>query len=359
MAKVLQQASIILMDECTMIHKKNLEAFDRTMQDLRNNRQIFGGALVLLSGDFRQILPVVPRSTPADEINACLKSSYLWRHVQKMTLNLNMRVHLRNDRTAHEFSQQLLNIGNGRVPVDKANGLITLPDGFCNFTESKQDLIDSVFPDIVRNHKNHDWLRERAILAPKNDHVNEINFKIQEKLPGAITAYQSMDSPMNQDDAVNYPIEFLNSLNPPGMPPHRLNLKVGAPIILLRNLKPPKLCNGTRLVIKTMRANVIEAIILTGKGKGEIVLIPRIPMIPTDMPFEFKRLQFPVRLSFAMSINKAQGQTLSVCGLQLEEPCFSHGQLYVGSSRVGHPTSLFVNVTDKKTRNIVYQNVLD
>jgi ATP-dependent DNA helicase PIF1 len=63
-------------------------------------------------------------------------------------------------------------------------------------------------------------------------------------------------------------------------------------------------------------------------------------MIPTDMPFEFKRLQFHVRLAFAMTINKAQGQSLYVCGLNLENQCFSHGQLYVACSRVGKPSDL-------------------
>jgi ATP-dependent DNA helicase PIF1 len=75
--------------------------------------------------------------------------------------------------------------------------------------------------------------------------------------------------------------------------------------------------------------HVIEATILTGCAKGEDVFIPWIPIIPTDMPFEFKRLQFPVRLAFAMSIYKAQGQSLKVAGINLQTPCFSHGQLYV------------------------------
>ena len=71
-----------------------------------------------------------------------------------------------------------------------------------------------------------------------------------------------------------------------------------------------------------------QATILTGKVKGEDVLLPRIQMKPTDMPFEFKRLQFLMRLTFAMTINKAQGQLLQVCGLNLENQCFSRGQLY-------------------------------
>lgn len=78
MAKILQVCKLIVWDECTMAHKRSLEALDRTLKDLRDNQNIFGGAMILLSGDFRQTLPVIPRSTVADELNACLKSSNLW-----------------------------------------------------------------------------------------------------------------------------------------------------------------------------------------------------------------------------------------------------------------------------------------
>lgn len=132
------------------------------------------------------------------------------------------------------------------------------------------------------------------------------------------------------------------------MAPHVLILKIGVPIILLRTINPPRLCNGTRLTVKNMKNNIIEATIMTGIFKGESVLLP-----PTNEAFQFTRLQFPVRLAFAMTINKAQGQSLQVCGLNLETPCFSHGQLYVACSRVGKPSNLFVYAPDGKTKNIV------
>ena len=81
--------------------------------------------------------------------------------------------------------------------------------------------------------------------------------------------------------------------------------------------------------------------------------------MPTDIEFEFKRLQFPIRLAFAMSINKAQGQSLSVAGINLQEPCFSHGQLYVACSRVGNPQNLFIYAPDGKTKNIVYKKAIE
>ena len=113
---------------------------------------------------------------------------------------------------------------------------------------------------------------------------------------------------------------------------------------------------------KQLMPHVIEATILTGVGKGEDVFIPRIPIIPSDIPFEFKRLQFPIKLSYAMTINKAQGQPLRITGLELTSPCFSHGQLYVGCFRVCSPQNLLVLATDDKRkkcrvpRSFVYMN---
>lgn len=114
-----------------------------------------------------------------------------------------------------------------------------------------------------------------------------------------------------------------------------------------------------RLIIKKVTGNILESTILTGKFKGEVVLLPRIPMIPSDSTIPFRRLQFPIRLSFAMSINKSQGQTMSICGLDLENPCFSHGQLYVACSRVGKPSNLFVLAKDRLTKNIVHRLMLN
>ncbi|GFY21599.1 ATP-dependent DNA helicase [Trichonephila clavipes] len=117
MAEVLRKCKIIIWDECIMAHKHSLEALDRTLKNIKNNTMLFGGVLLLLSGDFRQTLPVIPRATYADEINTCLKESYLWRSVSKLCLTINMRVQLQNDPLGSRFSEQLLDIGNGRIQL--------------------------------------------------------------------------------------------------------------------------------------------------------------------------------------------------------------------------------------------------
>ena len=108
--------------------------------------------------------------------------------------------------------------------------------------------------------------------------------------------------------------------------------------------------------------NLLEVEIASGVNKGKCVLIPRITIAPSDteLPFTLKRCQFPVRPCFAMSTNKAQGQTLKFVGIYLPEHVFTHGQLYVAFSRVQQSSAVAVYVNNKEgfTRNIVYKEVL-
>lgn len=126
----------------------------------------------------------------------------------------------------------------------------------------------------------------------------------------------------------------------------------------MRNLDPPRLCNGTRLLIKKLFKNVVVAEILTGCAKGDETFIPRIPIIPTDLPLTFKRLQLPFKVAFSMSINKSQGQSFSFVGLDLRTSCFAHGQLYVGYSRVYSNNNLYVLTENESTNNVVYKLAL-
>ena len=221
------------------------------------------------------------------------------------------------------------------------------------------------------NISDPNYITSRAILATRNEYVDTINMKLVNRFPGEEIIYHSFDRA--EDDPQNYyPSEFLNSLTPNGLPPHVLKLKVNCPVILLRNLDPVNgLCNGTRLVVRGFQKNTIDAEIVLGQHDGKRVFLPRISLCPSDdemFPFKFKRKQFPIRLSFAMTINKAQGQTIPNVGVYLPGPVFSHGQLYVALSRATARSNIRILASREKdmtfvsagtvTKNIVYKDVL-
>ncbi|GFY41702.1 ATP-dependent DNA helicase [Trichonephila inaurata madagascariensis] len=147
------------------------------------------------------------------------------------------------DLSAGQFANKLLQIGDGKVPEDPLTGLIIMPCG--QIVNSPDKLLSKVYPNIQQNFKDQDWLSHRAILASRNDVVEWLKVTIQKQLQGQEYSYKSIDCILN-DDAVQYPIEFLNFIQTPDLQAHNLILKVGAPIMLIRNIDAPRLCNGTR-----------------------------------------------------------------------------------------------------------------
>ena len=212
------------------------------------------------------------------------------------------------------------------------------------------------------------FLTERTILSARNDDVSAINNLALNIFPGDTKTYFGADKLCDDESGTNvhnqYPNEFLNSLNPSGLPLFKLDLKVGSPVMLLRNIAPKDgLCNGTRLVITKLGDHVIEAQILTGDKCGNLVFIPRVSLTPSsaEMPIKMTRRQFPIRLAYAMTINKSQGQSVKFVGIDLRTPVFSHGQLYVALSRCTSANRINILLPDDGllfTTNIVYPEVL-
>ena len=156
-------------------------------------------------------------------------------------------------------------------------------------------------------------LAEHVILAVRNDSVDNLNEQLLDLMTGEVITLYSTDKVVDNSDAETYATEYLNTVNIPNLSLHRLKLKIGAPVILLCNLSlSMELCNRTRLHVSRINQRVIECEILGGKHAGNMVLIPRIPLSPSstaELPFDFRRTQFPIGLAFAMTINKPQGHT--------------------------------------------------
>lgn len=210
-------------------------------------------------------------------------------------------------------------------------------DATISESPSKLRELFAVYPNIFNlSNKPYQWLCEKDIISPRNITAEKINLIILLRLGEDSREYLSIDT-VTSTDTIHYPQEFLNTLSPSGYLPNKLKLKVGAPITLLRNLQPRNICNGTKIQIKCLRNNIVEAVNLIGLAKVEIVFIPRIPMIPTDLPFSFELLLFPVKVTFSVMINITQGQiylcTLVYIFVQSTshmESCYTWDFLHVG-----------------------------
>ena len=371
LASLIRATRLIIWDEITMQHRYAAEAVDRTCRDIlgvydRN----FGGITMVFGGDFQQILPVVPKGTREDIVSASLLRSVLWADIRVLKLTRNMRV--ASDPNAQEFSSWLLDIGHGRGCA--ADETIHLPREMV--ARDLEAFINQVYSGIgSAPYPSGDYFLDRMILAPRNSDVGDLNRHILELMSGEEQVFLSVDSVVDEagvDDGLpghnTFPAEFLRTLHPPGLPPGELRLKPGCPIILLRNLCPTQgLCNGTRMVVVRMSRRVLEVKLIGGEHHGEHAFIPRITLTPaegqTSLAFALKRCQFPVNLAFALTINKAQGQSVKKVGIDLRIPVFSHGQLYVALSRATHSQNISVLLQDAnrdayQTCNVVYPEVL-
>jgi ATP-dependent DNA helicase PIF1 len=203
----------------------------------------------------------------------------------------------------------------------------------------------------------------RVILTTKNIVVNSLNTQIIKAMPRQEHIFLSADLVETRDDqAMAIGIEFFNTITLAGMSPHRLALKVGVPVILLGNLDATSgLCNGTRLIISRLARRLIVAQIIGGAQVGNIVNIQRITTTTNRLKwlFTLQRRQFPLQLAFAMTINKAQGQTMKTVGIYLHEHVFTHGQLYVALSRATRVNDVFIFCPNgRTTNNVVYTELL-
>ncbi|KAF8056402.1 hypothetical protein N665_1273s0004 [Sinapis alba] len=311
-AELVKAPKLILWDEAPMMSRHCFETLDRNMCDIIRSSEDkpFGGKVVVFGGDFRQILPVILGGGRPETVLATLNSSYLWEHCKVLKLTKNMRLFagLTDDaaKELESFSKWILDIGDGKINLPNDSQVeIDIPSDL---------LIKNSGEDPIQTIAKEDLYRHLAILSPTNDEVDKINDYMLSQLLGEDKVYFSSDSIISSDVDIEknvvYHTEFLNSVKVSGLPRHCLKLKVGAPIMCLRNMDVADgFCNGTRLIVTQLLPHVIQGRIITGNNIArEEVRIPRMFVTPPDTKFVFRmrRRQFPVTLAFTMTINKSQ-----------------------------------------------------
>ncbi|XP_047943100.1 ATP-dependent DNA helicase pfh1-like [Salvia hispanica] len=267
LAELIVRTRLIIWDEAPMMHKHCFEALDRTLPDLmhcsnqRNSDLLFGGIAVVFCGDFRQILPVIPKGSRQDVVN---------------------------------------DIGDG-VAGDCTDGFgkVVIPRDLlleCT-TGPLQCIVSLTYPTFGQNVEDSSYLENRAILAPTLEVVEMVNQYMMSHNCSQEHTYLSADSVVGSDsrpglfEEVHKP-ELLNGVRCSGLPNHELHLKIGILVMLLRNIDHDSgLCNGTRLIITRLGSHVLEAKVLAGRCAWDLVLLPRLSLSSSDLrlPFKFQR----------------------------------------------------------------------
>ncbi|XP_020986304.1 uncharacterized protein LOC110275093 [Arachis duranensis] len=312
---------------CEGRYNCRFEALDRTLRNLMSvtdqhkTHQTFGGKIVVLRGDFRQILPVIPKGSRHDILASAINSSQFWSFCKILDVGNRNIISVVGDESEVKISDDLL---------------ITTTD------DPLSHLVDFAYPNLLQNMSDYRYFQNRAILAPTLKSVEKVNDFVLTIFSGMEKEYLSSDTTCQADENEDvkqewFTSEFLNDIKCSGLLNHKLTLKPGVAVMLLRNIDQTSgLCNGTRLIVNKLGSNVIGATVVTGRNIGDKVYIPRMNLIPSNLglSFKFQRRQFSLTVCFAMTINMSQDQSLSHVRLYLPKSMFIYGQLYVALSRV-------------------------
>ena len=279
LATLIRRTKLLLIDEATMLDRYLLEAMDRTLRDIMQTpEKPFGGKIVILAGDFRQCLPVVPGATRAGTVEHCINQSHLWSNFIMLNLTRNMRVDASGDQDLEEFDRWTLNIGNGEIdPVNLPQNLIATeirpnsPKNKLSEGNAMKEFCQKIFPDLQENIANPNFLNGRSILATTNKEVSMLNDIVIDLIPGNGFLLRSADELGHSENLLRFNTEYLNGLSPTGFHPHCLRLKAGMPVMLLRNLNPRLgLCNGTKMIFERCIDNKLLQCKVMGSDRKEL-----------------------------------------------------------------------------------------
>ena len=354
--KWLRQASLIIYDECSMVHQHVVDTVERSLRDVCRDNRPFGGKTVLFTGDFKQLLPVVRHGRGCDWT---MQRCSWWSQVQKLKFTINWRAV-----RFPAYSAFLEQVGSGELES------VTVPES--SIVTSYDEVIDAVYGSSfeVKNQ----------ILALTLETCAAVNKLCIARLPGEIVECPAVDTYVDCQQPDHYPTDYVESVHMPGAPPFMLDIKIGAKYMCIRNLDAKRgVINGTMLEVVQCGSRYLQCRVLTGRSAGSIEYMLKnvftITPEASGLPFTVTRRQYPLIPAYCLSVHKAQGQTIHRCGLIFESDPFTHGQvshlglstvqsqslqLYTALSRVSSWDSLHVLLHDgeRQIHNVVLKHLL-
>jgi hypothetical protein len=220
LSSLIEASSLIIWDEALMTHRKCFEALDRSLRDVLSDHdplladEPFGGKVVVLGGDLRQILPVIEGGTRSQVVGSAITNSPLWDHVAVLHLTINQRLAVQSTDpdvqvAAAAFARWVLSIGDGTLPAVARPGesdptWITIPDDHLVHTDGDKigAIVEAVYVDFLKRYSDPNYLRERAILTPTNEVAEDVNRHVLSMVHGEEKEYLSCDSTGNSADGI-------------------------------------------------------------------------------------------------------------------------------------------------------------
>nr|GEU36318.1 uncharacterized protein [Tanacetum cinerariifolium] len=250
LADLIRAVNLIIWDEAPLQHRHDFEAVDLTFRDIfrldnpNANNQVFDGKVVVLGGDFRQILPVILNASRVVVVSSAVnKSSSAWDYCKVFVWSINMRLcdptlDVTNTGEIMRFHNWLIARGDGRLPCIALDGeddatWITIPEDLLIPVDDNpvEAIVSSTFLDLLNRIQDINYLKERCIMSPTNNVVDKINSHVLASMSGEMHKLLSADTICSttdnlEDMQIMYPPEFLNTLRFSGVLNHKLELKI-------------------------------------------------------------------------------------------------------------------------------------
>ena len=342
---ILKSADLIIWDEASMIHQDVADTVSRTLQDVMQSELPFGGKTVLFTGDFKQLLPVVRMGQGQHHT---LHRCQWWPTVRRFVFRHNFRAH-----QDAAFAAMLETVGLGLTPV-VAVPPVCMAGGI-------PELVRRVFGDDLYNSDANSM-----VLTLTLDDADIVNDYCLNACGGVPRVAYAADTFINCRNPDLYPPEVVAGIRMNGAPPSCLKLKVGARYMIIKNMMK-NVFNGVRCQLMAFDGSKCVFVkLLSGPGVGTTILLPAcVFMVPPEssgLPFSVRRRQFPLIPAYAVTIHKAQGQTLRTVGLYISREMFTHGLLYTALSRTRGWANIVVHSilpNASEIANCVYQHIFN